>query len=122
MLHTVLPAIAGYLALTVLVESGLVVRAARGGWRAALRAATALVSSVHGSPLESGGSGADAEAGAAGGDDVDVAAERAALQGTVPSSKPWLCCTDLPGQLPKNVSNLHLGPVLCEILPSCAPG
>lgn len=72
---------AGYLALTVLVESGLVGRAARGCRRAVVRAAAAAAGGVGAGPAGGRGGGADAEAGAAGGEDVDVAAERAALQG-----------------------------------------
>ena len=71
----------GFLALTVLVESGLLGRAARGTRRAALRGTRAVVGGVCGVRSGTGPPDADAEAGGAGGDDVDVAAERAALRG-----------------------------------------
>lgn len=71
----------GFLALTVLVESGLLGRAARGARRAALHGARAVAGGVPGLGLGARPRDADAEAGGAGGDDVDVAAERAALRG-----------------------------------------
>jgi len=71
---------AGYLALTVLVESGLLGRGARALRAGAMRAAAAGTGARGGR----GGNGGDAEAGEAGTVDVDVAAERAALMGAPP--------------------------------------
>jgi hypothetical protein len=71
---------AGYLALTVLVESGLLGRGARALRAGALRAAAACTGERGGR----GDEGGDAEAGEAGAMDVDVAAERAALMGAPP--------------------------------------